>query len=249
MALRGGGPSREKGHAVGLKDQVTDYVRETFRSKWEIDLSDEVPTEEDALGLTNVGVEIEAAVLYADLRDSTGLVATKTREFAAEVYKTYVRSAVRSVGHYKGVVTAYDGDRVMGVFMGGQARNHAVEASTLISAIVEDIVQPELDAVYGAGMYSVKQKVGIDWSKVTVANTGIRGNNDYVWVGTAANNAAKMATLKRGYTTYATTAVYDVMNDANRTLVSGGPMWTDLGTSDLGFRVYGANARKVVIPN
>ncbi|WP_169583241.1 MULTISPECIES: adenylate/guanylate cyclase domain-containing protein [Microbacterium] len=234
---------------MGLKDQVTNYVRETFGSDWEIKVEDEVPTEDDALPLTNGGVQIEAAVLYADLRDSTGLVARQTREFAAEVYKTYVRAAVRSVGHYSGTVTAYDGDRVMGVFMGGQARNHAVGASTLISAIVEDIIQPELNAQYGAGKYKVEQKVGIDWSTLTVANTGIRGNNDYVWVGTAANNAAKLATLRRGYTTYATSAVYDVLNEANRTLVSGAPMWTDLGTSDLGFRVYGANARKVHIPN
>jgi class 3 adenylate cyclase len=46
--------------------------------------------------------------------------------------------------------------------------------------------------------FELKQRVGIDTSKVFVARTGIRGSNDLVSVGNAANNAAKMAALAPG---------------------------------------------------
>jgi class 3 adenylate cyclase len=207
---------------------------------------DRVPTEDDAIGLGNVGVRIAATILYADLTDSTGLVKNQSDEFAAEVYKSYVYAAARAIRHHDGAVTAYDGDRVMGVFMGDTMRNNAVEAAFHVSAIVEDIIQPQLDDFYGVSKFTVRQKIGIDQSNILVANTGIRGNNDYVWVGRAANNAAKMAAFKKGYSTYASSAVYSYLKGHNlNASADGHALWTDLGTADLGMRIYGANARKV----
>lgn len=229
-----------------LKDELTKYVRERFQSAWSITNSDKVPTEDDAIGLGNVGVRIEATVLYADLTDSTGLVKSQSDTFAAEVYKSYVYAAARAIRYHEGAVTAYDGDRVMGVFIGGSMRNNAVNTAFHISGIVEDIIQPELNEYYGAAKFTVGQKIGIDQSTILVANTGIRGNNDYVWVGTAANNAAKMAALKQGYTTYASDAVFDYLKDYNlKAAADGKALWTDLGSTDLGIRIHGANARTV----
>lgn len=74
------------------------------------------------------------------------------------------------------------------------------------------------------------------------SRTGIRGSNDLVWVGNAANNAAKMAALGSGYTSYVTELVYrKIMDEAK---YNGDPkknMWTDLGSSDLGYQLYGSN--------
>ncbi len=227
---------------------MTKYVHDTFHSAWDVAEWDRVPTDDDAIGLANKGVRIDAAVLYADLADSTGLVKSKTDEYAAEIYKSYVYAASKSIRAHEGVVTAFDGDRVMGLFVGGSKRNHAAEAAFHLAAIVEDILQPELEKMYGNSSYTITQKVGIDASKILVSNTGMRGTNDYVWVGTAANNAAKMAALKLGYTTYATSEVLSVLNAANTTAASdGNKLWHNLGTSDLGFQLFGTNARKVNI--
>lgn len=230
-----------------LKDEVATYVYNTFRKAWDTKVWDRVPTEEDALGLGNTGAGIDATVLYADLTDSTGLVLSRSREFSTEIYKTYVYAASKAIRAHEGSVTAFDGDRVMGVFMGGMMRNHAVDAAFHVAAIVEDIIQPQLDDMYGVGSYTVNQKIGIDRSTLLVANTGMRGNNDYVWVGTAANNAAKMAALRRGYTTYITAQVFDVLDKHNLSGVSGGALWADLGTTDLGYQLYGSYGRKVNI--
>ena len=66
--------------------------------------------------------------------------------------------------------------------------------------------------------------VGIDSSDLFVARTGVRGANDLVWVGRAANYAAKLATLPDSYPTYITQEVYGGMLEIGRT-TSGRSMW------------------------
>ena len=65
--------------------------------------------------LGNDAVKLEGTVLYADLDDSTKLVDTMSPEFAAEVYKSYLVCAARIIRDQGGVITAYDGDRIMAV--------------------------------------------------------------------------------------------------------------------------------------
>ena len=81
----------------------------------------------------NDGVNLAATVLYADLSGSTRLVDTKKATFAAEVYKTYLACAARIVKNEGGAVTAYDGDRVMAVFINKDNKNttsHLINSQT-----------------------------------------------------------------------------------------------------------------------
>jgi class 3 adenylate cyclase len=85
--------------------------------------------------------------------------------------------------------------------------------------------------------------MGIDTSALFGASTGMRGNNDLVWVGNAANVAAKLAAKSSNYATYITSRVYDMLNEDSKL---GGEdkrnMWTDLGyQADYGVRVYGSS--------
>lgn len=225
-----------------VADEVREYARATFRKAWEIKEWDRVPTEEDdAVGLGNKGVRIEAVILYADLSDSTGLVREHGDEFAAEMYKAYVYTAAKAIRFHHGSVTAYDGDRVMGVFVGEERANNAVDAAARMTAIIRDVLQPELKAMYSWTDYEFEHKVGIDESSILVANTGIRGNSDYTWVGPAANNAAKMAALKIGLSTYISAAIFDQLNRHNLYVDGAGDlMWADLGSTDLGYQIYGS---------
>jgi class 3 adenylate cyclase len=79
-------------------------------------------------------VKISGTVLYADLSDSTGLVKSHEKEFAAEIYKSYVYSAARLIRNASGSVTAFDGDRVMGVFMGDNNWSVATRVALQIEA-------------------------------------------------------------------------------------------------------------------
>jgi len=231
---------------VTLKEDLETFCNKTFRESWDTREGRVVPGD-DSLPLSNVGVKFdEATVLYADLTDSTGLVSAKLATFAAEVYKTYLYCATRVIRANGGTITAYDGDRVMAVFLGDSKNSDAVKAALQIEAAASQVIQPAMESVYTSNTYRVVQKVGIDMSSLLVAKTGARGANDLVWVGNAANHAAKLATLARGYSTHIGESVYGRLRDDVRYKESASKtenMWVDLGTSDFGFRVYGSRYR------
>lgn len=65
-----------------------------------------------------------------------------------------------------------------------------------IDYAVTQIINPKILEKYPASPYTVRHAVGVDISQVFIARTGIRGSNDLVWVGRAANYAAKLCALR-----------------------------------------------------
>jgi class 3 adenylate cyclase len=225
---------------MGLQEDLEAYVKKTHADQWSTQEGHNVPEAED-LGLGNEAIRLDGTVLYADLADSTGLVKGYKDWFAAEVYKNFLYCAARVIRARGGTITAYDGDRVMAVFIGDTKNTAAAKCGLQINHVTKEIVQPAIKAKYPDNSFTVRHKVGIDSSKLFIARTGIRGSNDLVWVGRSANNAAKMAALSTRYPTYISADVYNLLNESSK--FGGSPkqnMWTDLGSRDLGYRIYGS---------
>jgi class 3 adenylate cyclase len=224
-----------------LNDELTQYAKKTFAEVWTRRAGQKVPDTADVT-LGNMGVDLDAVVLYADLAESTALVKGRSAEFAAEIYKTYLYCAAKIIIANGGTITAYDGDRVMAVFIGNAKNSAAGKTALKINGAVQKILKPAIKAHYPHETYDLRHKVGIDASTIMASRTGVRGNNDLVWVGTAANNAAKLAARGTAYSSYITSAVHGKLNKESK--YGGSPereMWTDLGIDQqLGVRVYGS---------
>lgn len=187
---------------MGFSDDLKNEVRTIFRSSWEKREGRDVPEPED-VKLGNDGVELDATVLYADIDGSTAMVDSEPPEFAAEIYKTYLLCASRIIKSEGGVITAYDGDRIMAVFIGTSKNTAAVRCGLKINWAVNKIVNPLAKEQYPNRGFVLKQTVGIDTSKLLAARTGVRGSNDLVWVGAAANHAAKLTSIsEQPYATF-----------------------------------------------
>lgn len=222
-------------------DELKAWVKQTHDNVWATRDGQVVPSPGDIKAGTDAVRFKSATVLYADLADSTGLVKGWKDWFAAEIYKNYLYCAARIIAKTGGTITAYDGDRVMAVYLGDSKNTNAADAALKINWAVTKILKPAIKAKYPDNKYVLRHKVGVDTSSLFVANIGMRGANDLVWVGNAANNAAKMATLNSGYETYITGRIYDHMNKTSK--FGGEPernMWTNLGTSELGYQIYGS---------
>jgi class 3 adenylate cyclase len=211
---------------MGLKSDLEDWCYDVFRSQWSKRDGTKVPDEDSKLGLKNEAIEIEGTVLYADMADSTTLVDTKPAARSAEIYKTFLYCAAKIIRDHNGVITAYDGDRVMAVFIGDYKNTNAAKSALKIKWAVKNIVIPQMKRVYTSDDYVIKHVTGIDASKLFVAKTGVRGANDLVWVGRAANHAAKLSALPATYT-YITKAVYDKLNDEAKVNDDGRNMWEE----------------------
>lgn len=209
---------------MSLSDDLLAEVVKIYKEQWATREGRQVPDTPD-LKLANDAVKLSGTVLYADLADSSGLVERYKPEFAAEIYKTYLICACRIIRANGGEITSFDGDRVMAVFIGDSKNTNAMKTALNINYAVVKIINPKLMEQHPNNIFTVRQAVGIDTSDLFVARTGIRGANDLVWVGTAANNAAKLCALRDGnYASWVTAAVYNSANDQAK-LSNGNPMW------------------------
>ena len=208
---------------MGLGDDLKKEVRDILRTNWKSRDGRTVPDAED-VRLGNDAVKLDAAVLYADMDGSTKLVDNYKDWFAAEVYKSYLHCAAKIIRAEGGHIRSYDGDRVMGIFIGDSKCSDAARCGLKIHYAVEKIINPAIAKEYPKSPYEVKQVVGIDASKLFAARTGIRGSNDLVWVGRAANYAAKLTELSSSYPTWITKAVYNKLNEKSK-YSKGKDMW------------------------
>jgi len=99
---------------MALADDLKKWVEETFIGDWEVQETVHVPNPEDLRLNSNHAKDLNAAtVLYADLDGSTNMVNNNKWEFSAQIYKTFLKCASDIIRDQGGVITAYDGDRVM----------------------------------------------------------------------------------------------------------------------------------------
>ena len=147
-------------------------------------------------------------MFYADLDGSTNMVDTKKWQFSAEIYKTFLHCAAKIVKAESGDITAYDGDRIMAIFIGDNKHDRAARAALKLRWAVLYIIEPLMKETYTTD-FVIAHTVGIDVSDLRAVRTGVRGDNDLVWVGRAANYAAKMTTLGSDFPTWISKAVYD----------------------------------------
>ena len=208
-----------------LKEELESEVKEIFEDTWVTREGNTVPESED-LALGNDAVTLDGTVLYADLSGSTNMVDGHKPHFAAEVYKVYLHCAAKLIRSEDGAVTAYDGDRIMGIFIGNSKNTSAVRCGLKINASVRNIINPALQVQYPGTGFRIRQVVGIDASKLWVARTGVRGANDLVWIGRAANYAAKLTELDSDYPTWITSRIFNKMNDVVK-FRKGESMWEE----------------------
>lgn len=210
---------------MGIIEDLRSDVGNILKTSWQMRKSSAVP-EPEQVSLGNDAVTIEGAVLYADLADSTGLVSQPNSAFAAEVFKCFLHCAAKIIRAKGGVITAYDGDRVMAVFVGSGKEIAAARVALAITYVVNEIITPALAARYPGNTYRVRHATGVDAGRLFVAKTGIRGSNDLVWVGQPANYAAKLAAFRDGeYSSWITDRVFTALDQSHRRTPSGQDMW------------------------
>lgn len=221
--------------------EIMDKVRTIFVTDWKRRDGLKVP-ESDNVTLGNDAVIIEGTVLYADLQDSTDLVNGYKDWFAAEIYKAYLVSACDIIHDNGGVITAFDGDRVMAVYKGASQNTSAAKTALQINFIVSEI-NKQLKTSYSTTAFVLKHSIGIDTSKLFVAKTGIRNYNDLVWVGRAANYAAKLCAICTSeHPIYITESVYTNLHASSKK--GGQPerdMWEKCTWTEKSVSVYRTN--------
>lgn len=194
-------------------------VNDTLYAPWKIRSGTAVPTV-DSVALVGGGVEIDAVVLYADLVKSSLLATEFDRRVAAKIVKSFLACASQLIKDNGGEITSFDGDRVMGVFLGDTKNSSAAKCALKINYVVTKIIKPKLSDYFVSvqkNEFDITHCVGIDRSTVLAVRAGIRGANDLIWVGRAPNLAARLSDIREaGYKTYISDDVFSKMVDSSK---------------------------------
>ena len=130
------------------------------------------------------------------------------------------------------------------MFVSQEQCTSAARCALKINYAVQQIVNPAMKRQYPQAQVTVKHVVGIDTSTIRAARTGVRGGNDLVWVGRAANWAAKLSDLDvDNMRTSITKEVYDdLLNAAKYGGTEKKDMWTSYTWGKNGNHgIYGSN--------
>lgn len=230
---------------MALLEDLKAEVATVFREAWEAATGRVVPVP-TSIGLGNKAIEFgTATVLYADLDGSTAMVEKMSWKFSAEIYKTYLHCAAKIIKAQGGAITAYDGDRIMAVFIGEGQCSGAATAALQLNYAVSQIINPAIQAQYTTD-FVVKHVVGVDTSPIRAARTGVRGDNDLVWVGRAANYAAKLTAMSSDWPAWITGDVYNMLTpdlkQSNGEYVWEAQQWTAMNNMS----VYRSNWASVL---
>ncbi len=215
---------------MSLADDLADEIDGILDQEWDIRDGQVIPETSD-IALAGGGVNLKCVILYADLADSTGL-AMWNRKVAARIFKAFLACSTRLIRANGGSVRSFDGDRVMGVFIGGNKNTNAAKCALQINWMFQNLLKPKFGARFekiGDGTHPLAHCTGVDTGDTLVVRAGIRNNNDLVWVGRAPNVAAKMCALRNDpYFSWISGDVYDSLADSAK--FSGDPqqnMWQE----------------------
>jgi class 3 adenylate cyclase len=214
-----------------FEKELQEQTKAILNTAWDTRDGQVIPSTE-AVKLSDGAVKVDAAFLYADLARSTELQNDYINEFAAKAMRMYLHGAAAIIREFGGSIRSFDGDRVMGVFVGGQKRNEAVKAAFAINWMVLQVIAPlvkERHEQSKTKTWVPTHGIGIDSGETTIARAGIRNkrnetnHNDLIFVGRAPNIAAKLSALRgpAAGPIVVTKEVYGVLDEAQKKYING----------------------------
>lgn len=207
---------------MATKEEIIKEVDDFFSGSYEITQGNTIPDVDD-IQLSQNGRELELAMLFIDIRESTKIVDGSRRITAAKMYKSFLWGVAQIARMNDGELRSFNGDGVLIAFIGKNKRTNAVKAALQMSWFAQKVLKPKVESLFQNNQQlqglDFDFGIGIDVGKVLVVRGGIRGenNNDLVWVGNATNYAVKLSSLsKEEYHVYISEDVYKNMLDSSK---------------------------------
>jgi len=170
----------------------------------------ELPKLED-IGLAD-GRALQAGILYCDLRGYSALVSKHPKKKIILILDTFVTEMTRIAADFGGAVVDCAGDRIMAVFSKphGDYSVQPIHKSVTCAFWMQTIIQKGLSPILKSMSFpEISCGIGIDYGPVVITRVGIRNNNKLVFLGDAANWAAKIEDIAEPGETNMSVTVYE----------------------------------------
>jgi adenylate cyclase len=209
-------------------ETLSDAVDDIFSVDWDEREGRTVPESGD-ITLRNGAVKLDAVFLYADLAGSSRLASVCPWQTTAKIIRAYLDVATRIVRAWNGEIRSFDGDRVMGVFIGDTSNSNAANCAREIDYMVEKVIMPKAAKNFKSirnNDIKITHCVGIDVGVSHAVRAGIRNNNDIIWIGKAPAFAAKLSDIRNyPWSVYLSSRSYEKLSDSAKVDREGTNIW------------------------
>jgi len=142
------------------------------------------------------GENIRAAILFCDLRVSTALAESLTRQAYLDLLNDFFERAVEPIHARRGEVLKFIGDAVLAIFPleeGQEDEAASAAACERAWGAAQEIIARVAAAPARPGCQAMQCAIGLHFGEVTYGNIGAPKRLDFTVIGSAANVAARLS--------------------------------------------------------
>ncbi len=186
-----------KGHFNLMLDGLIERerVKDTFGKFISFEIAEKLMKNEK---LNLMGEEVEATILFSDIRDFTPLSESLTPEKLVEFLNLYFSHIVGPIHKNHGIINKFMGDAVMAIF--SPLFGEADHEKSAVKAGLE--MKRALEEFNGLKKYSqVKSGIGIHTGKLIAGNIGTQERMEYTFIGDNVNIAARIESETKNFKT------------------------------------------------
>ena len=172
-----------------------DEVRSLLGKVVSPQIADELLSREIELG----GEEIEATILFSDIRDFTSISESQSPQAVIRMLNDYLTEMNGVIESHQGVVDKYIGDAIMALY--GAPLRHEDSAGNAIRTALDmlDVVQTFNASRRERGEVCIEIGIGINTGSVVAGNMGSISRLNYTVLGDAVNLASRLEGLCKFY--------------------------------------------------
>jgi class 3 adenylate cyclase len=186
-----------KGHFNSMLDGLAERekIKDTFGRFISVEIAEKLLKEKK---INLMGEEIEATILFSDIRDFTTLSEKLSAAELVDFLNLYFSHVVKPIHSNGGVVNKFIGDAVMAVF--APIFGNAVHEESAVRAALE--MKRALAEFNALEKYpAVKAGIGIHRGRLVAGNIGTEERMEYTFIGDNVNIASRIETETKNFQT------------------------------------------------
>ena len=157
------------------------------------------------------GEECTVSVLFADIRNFTGLSETIDSQELVNVINQYLSVIIKAVIRYDGMINKFGGDSIMAIWnVPIDCPEHALAATR--AAVEAQQAIKELSEISG-GLPKIEFGIGVNTGSVVAGNMGSVDRLEYSIIGDSVNVAARLADMADGGKAWIGADTYDLIDE------------------------------------
>lgn len=184
--------------SVKFVKEIFSDVQSNFDKNIEVIYSDSIPNQESFKLEVQKWYQVNNVIcVYVDLASSTKINIQEKKDLAAHIFDSYIKAVTKIFTEYQSKYIDIQGDGGFALFDGENSINRALVAAVTIKTLLSRQAQYFSEFVNSKlNNTNLSVRIGIHKGNILAKKSGIRGENEIIWLGDAVSVASKICNLK-----------------------------------------------------